>query len=387
MKYYKIDPRNPDPNIIQEAVKCIRNGGVILYPTDTLYGLGVDAFNKKAIHKLYNIKQRDMRLPISIMLNSVQQVDEMFQVSPRSLISDMHKIFPGKVTAIINNTVKKAIFERADHPGSYFENIGFRIPDNGVCKALTQLFDKPISSTSANLSGKSNAYNVQEVIAQIGPRLDMILDAGQIPQSSGSTILDMSGDPYLVVRSGAVELAELQKIFGAAKVQRKKSHYTITFICSGNICRSPMAEGILKRIVSKTKYRNDIRVDSAGTLRLPPMPAHDHSISVADERGIDLRAHASRQVTGAIIENSDLVFCLAQDHFTFLMKYFPAHQRKFVLLRQWQRAYQLPIPSIADPMGHDIKFYRHTYNEIFNEIKRVLPALLSRMRVFKQELP
>lgn len=388
MKYYKIDPRNPDPNIIKETVHCLDKGGVIVYPTDTLYGLGVDVFNRNAVHKLFNLKQRDMRRPVSIMLHSIQQIKEIFGLFPESIPIDMKKIFPGKMTAIIENRLAKKIpiFEKVDKPGTYFEKIGVRIPDHPVSNALSLLFDSPISSTSANLSGQGNVFTMQEIIAQFGPRLDLILDAGEIPRSKGSTILDMSKNPYLVVRSGAVPLEELQKKLGKDKVRLQKNKFTVTFVCSGNICRSPMAEGILKRIIGKTKYRERIHVDSAGTLPLPPSPAHDFAIQVCNDHGIDLQKHRSRHLNRSIMENSDLVLCMAQDHFTYMIKHFPHQMNKVALLKQWQRPHQLSIPSIADPIGHKLNFYQQTFDEIFNEIKRVLPAIFSRTRTFLEEM-
>lgn len=388
MKYFKIDPLNPDPKIIKETVKCLDDGGIIVYPTDTLYGLGVDVFNRKAVHKLFNIKQRDMRRPVSIMMHSIQQVKEIFGLYPEAIAKDMEKIFPGKMTALIENRLEKKIpvFERVDKPGRYFDKIGLRIPDSPVCTAISLLFDSPISSTSANLSGQGNVFSVRDVIAHFGPRLDLILDAGEIPRSSGSTILDMSKQPYLVVREGEVTLNDLKEKLGEKRVALQKEKFTVTFICSGNICRSPIAEGILKRIISKTKYRNQIDVNSAGTLPLPASQAHDHAISVCDTHKIDLRSHISRHVSTDIIERSDLIFCMAQDHFTYLMKHFPQQQQKFVLLKQWQRPNQLAIPSIADPIGHNLKFYRQTYDEIFQEIKRVLPAILVRARAFLKNM-
>ena len=78
MQYYKINPEKPDPTKIEKAVECLKKGGIIVYPTDTLYGLGVDPFNRNAVHKLFLIKQRDMRRPVSLMLSSIQQIKEIF---------------------------------------------------------------------------------------------------------------------------------------------------------------------------------------------------------------------------------------------------------------------------------------------------------------------
>jgi tRNA threonylcarbamoyl adenosine modification protein (Sua5/YciO/YrdC/YwlC family) len=384
MKYYKIDRENPDPKIIKKAAECLERGGLIVYPTDTLYGLGVDAYNREAVNKLYMVKQRDMRRPVSILLNSIQQIKEIFGFSPQTIKEDLEKILPGRITCIINNSLQKKvpIFENVKKPGTYLEKVGIRIPSDKVSRALVYLFDSPISATSANISGMENVFSIENVIAHFGADLDLILDGGPIPKSKGSTIIDMTKVPYIISRQGDVSETELFDLLGSEKIVSKKEKFIITFVCSGNICRSPIGEAILKKMISKTKYRHQIKVQSAGTFNLPKSQAHDFAIDVSRKNEIDLTKHFSQPITDKIVNESELVFCLAQNHYKFLVKNYPQHKNKFILLKQWKREKSLFIPSIADPIGHDPKFFEETYKEIFLEIKRVFPAILTRVKQF-----
>lgn len=386
MKYLKIDPKNPDPKLIKEASRCLDKGGLIVYPTDTLYGLGVDAYNRKAVNKLFRVKKRDKRNAVSIMLNSMQQIKEIFGFDPPDIKNDLDKILPGRCTAIINNSYQKKIpiLENPNKPGSYLQKVAIRIPAHPISGSLAHLFDSPISCTSANLSGQQNNYTVDNIVSQLGNQIDLVLDAGRTPASQGSTILDFTTDPYSVLREGDISVNELNKLFGKDKITVVKTKYVITFVCSGNICRSPIAEAILKKMISKTKYKNDVYIHSAGTLSIPTSAAHGYAVDICNEADIDLTHHLSKHINKDMVKNSDIVFCMAQNHMSYLLKKYSLYKNKFSLLKQWQRPKQISIPSIADPIGHEKDFFKSTFIEIRSELKRVLPAILTEVKNFAE---
>lgn len=385
MKYFKINPQNPDTKVIKEAVKCLNNNGLIVYPTDTLYAIGVDAYSRKAVNKLYLIKQRDMGKPVSIMLNSLQQIKEIFGLMPE-IRDDLEKILPGAYTAVIKNTMQKQIpiFADINNPGSYIEKVGVRIPAHSASSALSYLFDSPISCTSANISGMENTFSVESIIAQFGSSIDLIIDAGPIIKSKGSTVIDFTKDPYFIIREGDITIKKLQKIFGTNRISLRKEKFVITFVCSGNICRSPIAEGLLKKMIAATPYKDLITIQSAGTLSIPISHAHDLAINIADENELELGRHLSQPITREIVADSDIIFCMAQNHFSYLTRHFPEYKNKLYLLKQWKNSKQVGIPSIADPIGHNSTFFLQTFNEIRSELKRIFPAILKLLKDFSK---
>ena len=386
MKYYKIDPLQPDEQVAREAAHVLEKGGLIVYPTDTLYGLGADAYNRRAVNKLFSVKKRDMRKPVSIMMPDIQLIRETFGINPPAIAAELESLFPGKITAVIENRLQKKIpiLELPDRPGRYLEKVGVRIPDNPFCQMLSSFFSTPITSTSANISGEKNPYDIKDVIGQLGSTVDMIIDAGPIAPSRGSSIIDFTNRPYLLLREGDLSLETLQKKLNG-EITAVNKPFVITFVCSGNICRSPLGMGILRTLLAKTKYRELVRVESAGTLPIRPQQAHDLTIEVGDLNDINLRGHLSRHINRDIIEKSNLVFCMAQDHLEYLNRKYPAHREKFMLLKQWKCRKKLTIPSIADPIGHNLDFYKETYKIIHAEIKRVLPHILSMVRKYAEE--
>ena len=383
MEYYKIDPQKPDRRIVKRAVEVLKSGGIIVYPTNTLYGLGVDAFNKRALDRLFVIKQRGPYQAVSLLVASLEQLRSLFAKLTPKQYEHLLKILPGKFTIL----AESRFTQNLPYLSSKFDEnappkVGFRVAEFPVCKQLSLQLGSPITATSANLTGHPNARTVQDVIAQFGDRLDLILDAGPVRNIKGSTIIDLTKDPYLIVREGAVPVKELKKKLPDVKFKKRKDRFQVTFVCSGNICRSAMAKGILTETVSKTRFKDLMIIDSAGTLPHASGPAHPLTIEVAGAFGIDLHTHQAKPINMSIVEQSDLLIAMAVNHYEFLREHYPEHKEKIVLLKEWHRHTKLANPSIADPIGHDREFFEKTFKEIQSEIKRILPFLFGEVKKF-----
>lgn len=380
MKQFTIDPKIADPDVVNQAADVLNQGGVILYPTDTLYGLGVDVANEEAMHKLFSLKGREISQPVSFMTDAVDHIEAYQGLLPMEIRHQLDILFPGKITTLLENTFKKTlpIFSAVRTQ----KKIGWRIPDHPFCLALCAAFGKPVSTTSANLTGGGNAAAVQEILSQLNGVPDMIIDAGPVNKKSGSTIIDFTKQPLMIVRQGEVKKSELQKLIPGQNFQFKKSAFEIVFVCSGNVCRSPMAEGILRAMLAKTRFKNIIRISSAGTLYLPPTPVHNWAEKVASANEINIHAHISSHLNAKIMERADMIISMAVNHRAYLKKHFAEHTHKVILLKEWKRGKQLSNPSIADPIGHEIDFFTDTFAEIHGELKRVLPYIFLRIKKF-----
>ncbi len=383
MEYYKIDPEHPDEKIIKRAVEVLKNGGIIVYPTNTLYGLGVDAFNRKALERLFVVKQRGAHQAVSLLVASLEQLRSLFAKLSPAQYEHLLKLLPGKFTILAHSRFRQNLMYLApETPQNAAARVGFRVAEFPLCKQLCLQLGSPVTATSANVSGQPNARTVQDVIAQFGDRLDLILDAGPVRDLRGSTIIDFTKTPYLIMREGAISLEELRRKLPQVPFKRRKERFQVTFVCSGNICRSAMAKGILNEIVSKTRFKHLIEVDSAGTLSLASGPAHPLTIEVAAKYGIDLKAHQAKPIDPKIMEESDILIALAVNHLEFLRNRYPQHKDKIVLLKEWHRRTKLANPSIPDPIGHDRSFFEKIFREIQSEIKRILPYLFSEVKKF-----
>lgn len=191
-----------------EAAAALRAGGVVLYPTDTLYGLGADARSDDAVAKVYEIKGRREDKPMHAIVSDMKMAQRYGDVSPyvRSLAETLPK---GKVSFVVpKQTGLDTGIARA------IDTFGFRIPDHDFCAALTRAFDGPITATSANMSGATDSRDVEAILAQLGERadlIDLVVDAGVLPPSAPSTVVDCTGDTPIVLREGAVLTTRVQE--------------------------------------------------------------------------------------------------------------------------------------------------------------------------------
>lgn len=173
------------------AVNILEKGGLIVYPTDTIYGLGANIFSDKAIRKVYSIKGRDYSKPLSV---SVSEIGDINKIAYLEGVERIKEVLPGPFTIVLN---KKENVSRLLTAGG--EKIGVRIPDNKISRELTRKF--PITSTSANLSGEKVLESADAMIGLWGDSVDLIIDGGKL-QGNHSTVIDWTTQPPKVLRKG-----------------------------------------------------------------------------------------------------------------------------------------------------------------------------------------
>ena len=149
----------------------------------------------------------------------------------------------------------------------------------------------------------------------------------------------------------------------------------ILFVCTANICRSAMSEAILKKVLLLNALENKFVVESAGTESLVGVAPHPHAVKVAKKNEIDLSQHRGRQVTNEMIQNADLVLCLSENHKKMILGVFPEYDSKVFLLKEYQQPDLPENLSVDDPTGKSKKKYQGCFDELVNEISRILPSL------------
>ncbi len=380
MDYYKINSDNPEQSVIKKTASVIKSGGIIVYPTDTLYGFGVNIFDHKAMDRLFYLKNRHAGKPISIMVNKLSQIEEIIGDFNKVEYEAATKFYPGKITLLFSQKIKNPI-PRLSH----LKKIGFRIPDSEFTRQLINEVGFPITTTSVNISTKENVKNVEEIVSIFGDKIDMIIDAGPVKSTMGSTVLDLTSDPPEILRKGDISRSEIVKILKRDVSTNYSGKFVITFVCSGNICRSPMAEGILKKMLAKTKFKNSITVNSAGTFNIAVRPVHINALVMSDKYNLHLDNHHSRHIQARNIREANMIFTLARDHYKYLRSHYPEFINKIFLLKQWKIPRNLTNPSIADPIGYDLDFFEETMYEIQKEIQRIFPYILNELRIYVRD--
>ena len=183
MKILKTSNNAPDENVINEAIEVLSSGGVVLYPTDTVYGLGVDIFNNKAVRRIFKIKKRSFLKPLSVLVSDTDAIDLVSKISIYQK-DTLNKYLPGPYTFILK---KSPIVPRVVTAG--LTNVGVRVPENKIACSLASLF--PITTTSANLSDEEVLSTPDEILNQLDCEVDLVIDVGKIT-SKASTIVDLT---------------------------------------------------------------------------------------------------------------------------------------------------------------------------------------------------
>lgn len=199
-----------DNRIVEVAAGVIQRNGSVVYPTDTVYGIGVKALDKHNIERLFKIKKRPETKPVPIMVRDIAMAKKLAFIN-REKEKFLKEVWPGPVTVVLE--------KRDIVPGILTANrrtVGLRIPNFSFTQALMAQLEEPITVTPANFSGEaplSSAKEVIKIFAKAYPRPDLILDAGDLPSSAPSTVLDLTGSGPKITRVGPVSKKQLDKLF------------------------------------------------------------------------------------------------------------------------------------------------------------------------------
>jgi L-threonylcarbamoyladenylate synthase len=184
-----------------DVISVLKDGGIVLFPTDTIYGLGVDATNAEAVQRLQKLKGRPERKPISIMVSDMTMAEKYAMVTPLAKkLSE--KFLPGKITLVLEakDTLPQELTAGTG-------TVGIRIPNQPTALQMVKDFGKPITATSANIADMPTLNSVSEILKQFGSKSDMIyhiIDEGVLVPSGPSTVVDVRGEKPIVLREGAI---------------------------------------------------------------------------------------------------------------------------------------------------------------------------------------
>lgn len=206
-KIIKIDENNIDKNLIGEAVRIIKNGGLVAFPTETVYGLGANGLDEEAVKKIFIAKGRPQDNPLILHVYSTDQVEDLVEEIPPVAKLCMDKFWPGPLTIILKKSPKVP-----DIISAGLDTVAIRMPENKIALEIIRLSNTPIAAPSANTSGKPSPTSARHVIEDLMGRIDMIVDGGDTGIGLESTVLDLSTDIPMILRPGGVTKEDLSKI-------------------------------------------------------------------------------------------------------------------------------------------------------------------------------
>lgn len=354
--------REDSPVAVGEAAAVLREGGLVGFATETVYGLGALATIPEAVRRLREVKSRPDG-PFSVHVASPGDVRRYVRTVPLRAAWLMDRLWPGPVTLLLDTGGELADAELQGVGGLYEELtrdgiIGLRCPDEPVATAMLAAVDGPVIAPSANPAGQPSPRNAEEALAGLDGQMDLLLDSGPTACGQDSTIVRFDGKDWRVLRQGACSREEL----------RRAMRRRILFVCTGNTCRSPMAAGIAKMLLAEHfgcrvgQLRSEgIEVSSAGLMAGGEMRATPEALSAARALGASISHHRSRMLTAEMVQSADVVFGMTRRHIA---------EAQTLTGPDGPTVELLDDQDIPDPMGGGENIYTITAETILRALRR-----------------
>ncbi len=339
-----LNPQGALPDeALDRAVQAAGRGEIVAFPTDTVYGLGTSALSRAGVESLYRLKARDPKKPLPLLAASSAEARRWVEWTPQAEAL-VRRFWPGGLTLVLRANPAGRLLACSAGP-----TLAVRVPAQSMTRRLLERSGTPWASTSANLSGEPPLSDGAAIARAFAEKIAFSIDAGPVPGRQ-STVVDAAASPVLILREGMIPAAEILAV---------RPH--ILFVCTGNTCRSLMAELLFKKL---SKERGlDWTIGSAGTEAEPYFPVPPAVRTALAPEGIQDFLHVARHVTRELVEEADLILVMERRH-------------QEDILDQWpQVAYKMrPLKStdVADPIGKPEPVYAAACREIKQSLQEVI---------------
>jgi L-threonylcarbamoyladenylate synthase len=348
-------PRSPQPEFYRRIISVLKVGGVVALPTDTVYGLACDPRNQTARTRILKIKSRASWKPLTLFLSETSQIKAHARIHSKLAQRVIDSLMPGGLTLILEAR-DKPLIKTPD--GS----IGIRVPNMDWLRELARQLGG-LATTSANLAGRPVASSPKEIADSL-PGVDLIIDGGTL-KTLPSTVLDLRHHPFLVRRRGIVPILEIEAVIGRKVKLSSDVYFSILLVCTGNLCRSPIAQGLLE----KETLGYPVFIYSAGTDAVAGAPPTPSAVKAAARYDIDIAQHRSTPLSRELINAADLILVMTQSHYQRIVELMPRAELRVRYLRSYpKRKERFEIP---DPIGAPYPVYEKVARICANAVRRV----------------
>ena len=345
-------------DVVHRAVEALSAGQIIAIPTETVYGLAASALHPQAVERLFEIKNRDKSSPLAYAVKSLDEaldyVPDMSNLARRVA----RRSWPGPVTLVLDVNHPDSVIHRLDPliqdatiPAG---TVGLRVPAHETTLQIMRMCAGPIVLTSANLSGQPDAINGQQVNQFVGDQIDLILDDGPTDFGKPSSVVKVGEEGIEMLREGVVDEATIKKL----------KSFIALIVCTGNTCRSPMGEGLLrKRLADKlgcpveTLEEQGVSILSAGIAAMPGSPAAAQAVEVMNLLGVDISNHSSQPITGRLAQFADVILTMTNGHRQALVSHWPTLESRTKTVRR-------DGADVGDPIGAPVDVYQACAQQI-----------------------
>ncbi len=355
-----IDLRQADDtrDVIHLAVQTLVEGKLVVFPTETVYGVGASALHAEGVARIYQAKGRESKVPLTLAIKSAEEALDYVAQPGRMAERLARRCWPGPITLVMDylqgqglvsqlpESVRKAVAPDG--------TLGLRVPAHQAVLDVLAMLTGPIALTSANRSGEPDAVTAQQAADYLGENVALVLDDGPCHYGQPSTVVRATENRYDCLREGVVGESALERL----------GIMIVLLVCTGNTCRSPMAEVLFRRLVAKKLGcrpeeldQRGVSIASAGLAAMPGQGASFESAKIMQEKGLPLDDHAAQPFSDKLVQHADIILTMTNSHRQAIVRRWPEAASRVQTLRP-------DGGDIDDPIGSPEAVYRQCAEQI-----------------------
>jgi protein-tyrosine phosphatase len=336
---------------ISEAARLVAAGQLVVFPTETVYGIACNAGDADALARLTALKERPPDKPYTLHVGRLDDVEARVDAIPPQARKLMRRYWPGPLTIVF--------------PGADGKGVGVRMPSNRVALELIRRANVPVYAPSANRAGQQPATTAAQAARAVGDGVALVLDGGPSRYRLASTVLRVTDGGWEILRQGSVTPAMIRQTLGT----------TVVLVCTANSCRSPMAEAICKQMLAaklgcevEELPEHGYTICSAGTAALFDLPASQNAVEAMRREGIDITGHHSQPITPALAEDADAIYVMSRHHAESITALLPEVGDKVHMLDPTGA-------DVRDPIGGSVEVFVRCAQTIRRHLREVIEKI------------